>query len=51
MKLTLHGHSAFRTEAGAARILIDPFQSDNPTWDKGWSGYLTGENSPQGGDR
>ena len=23
----------------------------NPSWDKGWSGYLTGENSTQGGDR
>jgi L-ascorbate metabolism protein UlaG (beta-lactamase superfamily) len=51
MKLTWHGHSAFRIEAGAAKILIDPFLSDNPSWDKGWSGYLTGENSTQGGDR
>ena len=34
------GHSAFRIEAGAAKILIDPFLSDNPSWDKGWSGYL-----------
>ena len=25
MKLTWHGHSAFRIEAGAAKILIDPF--------------------------
>ena len=25
MKLTWHGHSAFRIEAGAAEILIDPF--------------------------
>jgi hypothetical protein len=51
MKLTWHGHSAFRIEAGAAKILIDPFLSDNPSWEKGWSGYLTGENSTQGGDR
>ena len=51
MKLTWHGHSAFRIEAGAAKILIDPFLSDNPSWDEGWSGYLTGENSTQGGDR
>ena len=36
MKLTWHGHSAFRIEAGAAKIL---------TWDKGWSGYLAGKNS------
>jgi hypothetical protein len=42
MKLTWHGHSAFRIEAGAAKILIDPFLSDKPSWDKGWSGYLTG---------
>ena len=29
MKLKWHGHSAFRIEAGAAEILIDPFLSDN----------------------
>ena len=46
-----HGHSAFRIEAGAAKILIDPFLSDNPSWDNGWSGYLAGKNSTQGGDR
>ncbi len=51
MKLTWHGHSAFRIEAGAAKILIDPLLSDNPSWDKGWSSYLTGENSTQGGER
>jgi L-ascorbate metabolism protein UlaG (beta-lactamase superfamily) len=48
MKLTWHGHSAFRIEAGAVKILIDPFLSDR---DKGWSGYLAGKNSTQGGDR
>jgi hypothetical protein len=42
---------AFRIEAGAAEILIDPFLSDNPSWDKGWSGYLAGKNATQGGDR
>ncbi len=51
MKLTWHGHSAFRIEAGAAKILIDPFLSVNPSRDDGWSGYLTGKNSTQGGDR
>ena len=51
MKLTWHGHSAFRIDAGAAKILIDPFLSDNPSWDKGWIGYRTGENSTQGGNR
>jgi L-ascorbate metabolism protein UlaG (beta-lactamase superfamily) len=40
MKLTSLGHSAFRIEAGAAKIVIDPFLSDNPSWGKGWSGYL-----------
>jgi hypothetical protein len=44
---TWHGHSAFRIEAGEAGILIDPFLSDNPSRDNGWSGYLTGENSTQ----
>ena len=38
-------------EADAAKILIDPFLSDNPSWDKGWSGYRAGDNSTQGGDR
>ena len=51
MKLTWYGHSAFRIEAGAAKILIDPFLSDNPSWDKGWTGYLAGKNSTQGGER
>jgi L-ascorbate metabolism protein UlaG (beta-lactamase superfamily) len=51
MTLTWRGHSAFRIEAGAAEILIDPFLSENPSWDKGWSGYLAGKNSTQGGDR
>jgi L-ascorbate metabolism protein UlaG (beta-lactamase superfamily) len=46
-----HGHSAFRIEAGEAKILIDSFLSDNPSRDKGWSCYLTGENSTQRGDR
>jgi L-ascorbate metabolism protein UlaG (beta-lactamase superfamily) len=51
MKLTWHGHSAFRIEAGAAKILIDPFLSDISSWDKGWIGYSADENSTQGGDR
>jgi len=36
---------------GAAEILIDPFLSDNGSWDKGWRGYLAGKNPTQGGDR
>ena len=51
VKLTWQGHSASRIEAGTAKILIDPFLSNNPSWDKGWSGYLAGKNSTQGGDR
>jgi hypothetical protein len=45
---TWHGHSAFPIEAGDAKLLIDPFLSDNPSRDNGWSGYLTGKNSTQG---
>jgi L-ascorbate metabolism protein UlaG (beta-lactamase superfamily) len=36
MKLTWYGHSAFRIEAGDAKILIDPFLSGNPSWNGGW---------------
>ena len=32
MKLTWFGHSAFRVETARARILIDPFFSDNPAF-------------------
>jgi L-ascorbate metabolism protein UlaG (beta-lactamase superfamily) len=32
MKLTWFGHSAFRVEFGAARILIDPFLTGNPSF-------------------
>ena len=45
MKQTWHGHSAFRIEAGEAKILIDSFLSDNPSRDKGWSCYLTAEDT------
>ncbi|MFZ2101314.1 MAG: metal-dependent hydrolase [Oricola sp.] len=36
MKLTWYGHSAFRIESGDARILVDPFLSQNPSWGRGW---------------
>jgi len=36
---------------GRAKILIDPFLSDNPSWDKGWIGGRAGEDSTQGGVR
>src|SRR5262249_24614746 len=51
MKETWHGHSAFCIEVGGANISSDPFLSDNPSRDNRWSGYLTGKNSRQGGDR
>jgi L-ascorbate metabolism protein UlaG (beta-lactamase superfamily) len=51
MKQAWHGHSAFRIEAGKAKILIDPCLSNNSSRDNGWGGYLTGKNSTQGGDR
>ena len=38
-------------EAGAAKALIDPFLSDNPSWDKRWIGSRAGEDSTQGGGR
>ena len=37
--------------ADAAKILIDPFLSDDPSWDKGWIGSRAGEDSTQGGVR
>lgn len=36
MQLTWYGHSAFRVEAGGAKILIDPFFTGNPAWEGGW---------------
>ena len=49
IKLTWYGHSAFHIEAGAAKVPIDPFLSDNPSWDKGWIGSRAGEDSTRGG--
>jgi hypothetical protein len=51
MKQTWRGHSAFRIEAGEAKIVIDALLPDNPSRDNGWSGYVTDKNSTQGGDR
>jgi L-ascorbate metabolism protein UlaG (beta-lactamase superfamily) len=31
MKLTCYGRAILRIEAGAAKIPIDPFRSDNPS--------------------
>ena len=49
MKLTGYDDFAFRIEAGTAKILIDPFLSDNSSWDKEWIGSRAGEDSSQGG--
>jgi hypothetical protein len=35
---TCREHLATRVEEGEAKILIDPFLSDNPSGDSGWSG-------------
>ncbi|MGC2060856.1 MAG: hypothetical protein WA653_21520 [Candidatus Sulfotelmatobacter sp.] len=51
MKQACHGHSAFHIAAGEAKVLIDPFLSDKPSRDNGWSGCHTGKNSTRGGDR
>jgi L-ascorbate metabolism protein UlaG (beta-lactamase superfamily) len=42
VKITWYGHSAFRIESGNAKILIDPFLTGNPSWDKGWEGPAEG---------
>jgi L-ascorbate metabolism protein UlaG (beta-lactamase superfamily) len=51
VKQKWHGHSAFRIEAGEAKILIDSFLSDNPSKDSAWSGCLTGKHATRAGDR
>ena len=51
MKQTWHCHSAFRIEAGEAKILIDLYLFDNPSRDNGWRGCLTGKRLTQGGNR
>ena len=51
MKQTRHGYPVFRIESGGAKIVMDPFRSDNPSTANGWSGYLTGKNSTHGGER
>jgi hypothetical protein len=38
-------------EADAAKILMDPFLSGDPSQDKGWIGSRAGEDSTQGGVR
>jgi L-ascorbate metabolism protein UlaG (beta-lactamase superfamily) len=42
MKITYHGHSAFRIETGKAVILIDPFFTGNPAAKSSWQHAATG---------
>lgn len=42
MKITWYGQSAFRIETDDAKILIDPFLSQNPLWKKSWEGPAEG---------
>jgi L-ascorbate metabolism protein UlaG (beta-lactamase superfamily) len=42
MELTWYGHSAFKIKAGGASILIDPFLTGNPSWNKGWAEVAEG---------
>ena len=42
MQLTWFGHSAFRIDIDGASILIDPFLSDNPSWNGGWEEVADG---------
>jgi L-ascorbate metabolism protein UlaG (beta-lactamase superfamily) len=42
MKVTWYGHSAFRVEAGGAKILIDPFLTGTSWWKGGWEGPAEG---------
>ncbi len=42
MKLTWFGHSAFRVALDGARILIDPYLSENPSWKGSWEEVAEG---------
>ena len=50
-RLTYHGAASYEIVSPTHTILIDPFLSDNPSWDKGWNGNRAGEDSTQGGGR
>jgi len=41
----------FRIRIEADKILIDPFLSDSPSWDKGCIGSHAGEDSTREGER
>lgn len=42
MKLTWYGHSCFGIETADAKIIIDPFLSGNPSWNKPWESAAEG---------
>ena len=42
MDIRFLGHSAFELTDGDTRLLIDPFLTGNPSWDKGWEGPAEG---------
>ncbi len=42
MKITFHGHSAFRIETGSAVILVDPFITGNPAARADWQTVAAG---------
>ena len=51
MKRKWYGDAAFRVEAGAAKILINPFLFGIFSRDKWWIGCRRGEDPTQGGGR
>ncbi len=51
MKRKWYGDAAFRVEAGAAKILINPFLFGIFSRDKWWIGCRGGEDRTQGGGR
>lgn len=42
MRITWYGHSAFKVEAGGARIFVDPYLEGNPAWTGDWEGPADG---------
>jgi L-ascorbate metabolism protein UlaG (beta-lactamase superfamily) len=47
MRLTSYDHSASRIGTGAAKLLIHPFLSNNPSRNEGWIGNRESEVSTQ----
>jgi hypothetical protein len=51
MKLTSRTRRVSRIDADMAKISIDSFLSDDPSWDEAWIGSRAGEDSTQRGVR